>query len=206
MRIFRNKYFAKGLEQTAKSTPGSLPPDLTFDNYKIRLIRPEDTIQLLELVNTNRTRISNYFQKTSKAVYDKNSAKAWIKDRIISANKKEHYCFIIEDTFEHKLSGVVFLKNFDWAIPKCEIGYFIDKNKEGKGITTKATAEIIKFCFDNLKLNKLFLRAAIDNFSSKKVAEKNGFLPEGILRNDFKTEKGILIDVVYYGLLRILSK
>lgn len=175
---------------------------MTFDNYSIRLIRTEDTVQLLELINTNRTRISNYFQKTSKAVYDKSSAKTYIKESISAANRKEHFCFVIEDTLEHKLSGVIFLKKFDWAIPKCELGYFIDKDKEGKGITTKALAEIINYCFDSLKLNKLFLRAAVDNFQSKKVAEKNGFIIEGILRKDFKTQDGVLIDVVYYGLLR----
>lgn len=175
---------------------------MTFDNYSIRLIHPDDTEQLLALINANRTRISNYFQKTSKAVYDKSSSKAYIKASIKAANLKEHYCFVIEDPLEHKLSGVIFLKKFDWAIPKCELGYFIDKDKEGKGITTKALAEIINYCFDSLKLNKLFLRAAVDNFQSKKVAEKNGFITEGILRKDFKTQDGVLIDVAYYGLLR----
>lgn len=175
---------------------------MTFDNYIIRLIRQEDAEQFLELVMANRPYISNYFQTTSKTVYDKKSAKEYIKTKINLANDKVHYCFVIEDISEHKLSGSLFLKNFDWTIPKCELGYFIDKNKEGKGITTKATAEIIKFCFDRLKLNKLFLRAAADNFPSRKVAEKNGFIAEGIIRNDFKTENGVLIDVVYYGLLR----
>jgi ribosomal-protein-serine acetyltransferase len=166
------------------------------------LIHTEDVDQFLELITANRTRISEYFPKTAKAVYDKTSTTAFIKAKNNSANEKDNYCFVIEDTLEHKLSGVIFLKSFDWTIPKCELGYFIDKNKEGKGITTKAISEIIKFCFGELKLNKLFLRAARDNFSSKKVAEKNGFIAEGILRKDFKTENRNLIDVIYYGLLK----
>jgi len=112
------------------------------------------------------------------------------------------YCFIIEDVKEGKLAGAIFLKNFDFTIPKCELGYFIDKEYEGKGVTSKATTKIVRYCFDNLKLNKIFLRAAATNFPSKKVAEKNGFITEGILRKDFKTEAGELIDVVYYGLLK----
>ena len=175
---------------------------MTFDNYKIRLIRIEDGEQFLRLITANRARIAEYFPKTSKAVFDKISAIEYIKLKINAADENEHFCFIIEDDAEHKLSGVIFLKNFDWTIPKCELGYFIDKDMEGKGITTKAISEIIKFSFDKLKLNKLFLRTALTNFSSKKVAEKNGFLAEGILRKDFKTETGELIDVVYYGLIK----
>jgi ribosomal-protein-serine acetyltransferase len=175
---------------------------MTFDNYSIRLIRSEDAEQLLELVTDNKTRISNYLPKTANSVYDATSAALFIKAKNDSANQKEHYCFVIEDIKEHKLSGLIFLKSFDWTIPKCELGYFIDKNKEGQGITSKAVSEIIKFCFNNLKLNRLFLRAAVDNFGSKKVAENNGFIAEGILRKDYKTGSGELIDVVYYGLLK----
>lgn len=175
---------------------------MTFDNYTLRLICLDDAEQFLELISSNRTRISEYFPKTAMSVYDRVSAIEYVKAKNIAANEKDHFCFIIEDTLEKKLSGVIFLKSFDWTIPKCELGYFIDKDKEGQGITSKAISEIIKFCFDNLKLNKLFLRTALANSGSKKVAEKNDFIVEGILRKDFKTENEELIDVVYYGLLR----
>ena len=175
---------------------------MTFDNYTLRLICPDDSEQFLELISSNRKRISEYFPKTAKSVYDKVSATEYVKAKNIAANEKDHFCFVIEDTHENKLSGVIFLKSFDWTIPKCELGYFIDKDKEGQGIISKAISEIIKFCFDNFKLNKLFLRTALVNLGSKRVAEKNGFIVEGILRKDFKTENGELIDVVYYGLVR----
>jgi RimJ/RimL family protein N-acetyltransferase len=51
-------------------------------------------------------------------------------------------------------------------------------------------------------LNKIFMRIAEDNVSSRRVAEKNEFKIEGVLRKDFKTAEGKLIDVVYYGLIQ----
>ncbi len=175
---------------------------MTFENFKIRLIQLEDAEQFLKLVSSNKTRISTYLPKTANSVYDKTSTDIFIEEKIKSADKKEHYCFVIENQQELKLEGTIFLKNFDWSVPKAEVGYFIDKNSQGKGLMTKAVAEIIKYCFEVLKLNKLFLRTSVDNFSSKKTAEKNGFSVEGILRKDYKNGNGVLIDVVYYGLLK----
>jgi RimJ/RimL family protein N-acetyltransferase len=147
-------------------------------------------------------RISNYLPKTAKAVHDKASAAAYIKEKIRNAREMKEFCFLIVDDSVQNPCGAIFLKNFEWSVPKCELGYFIDKEYEGKGITGQALKEITVFCFENLKLNKLFIRAAIDNTASRKVAEKAGFREEGLLRKDFMNEKAELIDVVYYGLVK----
>ncbi|MCL5028997.1 MAG: GNAT family N-acetyltransferase [Bacteroidetes bacterium] len=55
-------------------------------------------------------------------------------------------------------------------------------------------------------MNKVFLRIAEDNISSRRVAEKNGFIVEGILRQDFNISEGERIDVIYYGLLNQLNQ
>ncbi len=34
--------------------------------------------------------------------------------------------------------GFIDLKNIDWRVPKSEIGFFIDTDYAGKGITSKA--------------------------------------------------------------------
>jgi ribosomal-protein-serine acetyltransferase len=126
----------------------------------------------------------------------------YIDQKILQAEAKENFCFVIEDPEEEQLVGAVFLKSFDWSVPKCELAYFIDREYEGMGVISGSLKQMINYCFNTLKINKLFLRTAIDNAASKRVAEKNGFIPEGILRKDFMTEKGKLIDVVYYGLVR----
>lgn len=173
--------------------------EIPFDNYILRTLALPDAGTLLWLIDANRERISNYLPKTAKAVSDKRSAKSYIREKIKNEKEKREFCFLIVDVKKGTPCGAVFLKNFEWTIPKCELGYFIDKNEEGKGITSNALHAIIEYCFSVLKLNKLFLRAAVDNAGSKRVAEKNGFIEEGVLRKDFMTEKGELIDVVYYG-------
>ena len=57
--------------------------------------------------------------------------------------------------------------------------------------------------FTALGFNKLFLRTHPGNASARKLAENCGFEIEGIIRKDYKTSKGELVDLVYYGKLSI---
>jgi ribosomal-protein-serine acetyltransferase len=179
-----------------------LQPIMTFDNYILRPLQSGDAEGLLVLVTVNRERISNYLPKTAKAITDKRSVHRYIKEKMKNAEEMREFCFLIIDKDTEKPCGAIFLKSFEWTIPKCELGYFIDAAYEGKGIITKGLKEITHYCFEKLKINKLFLRSAVDNHGSKRVAEKSGFLEEGILRKDFMTRNGELVDVVYYGLIK----
>jgi RimJ/RimL family protein N-acetyltransferase len=174
---------------------------LFFADYLLRPLNINDSDKLLTLVNNNRERIRSYLPKTANAVKDIETAKAFIEIKIRNQNEKTEFCFLIERISDKKFAGLFFLKNFDWTVSKCELGYFIDKDLEGKGIISGAMAAIIPWSFGNLNLNKLFIRSAEENIGSRRIALKNGFKEEGVLRKDFMTENGELIDVVYYGLI-----
>ena len=175
---------------------------MTFDNFIIRPICNEDAENYHFLINQNKARLTKYFPKTLLANKDIEATTAHINDRIRLTEKKEFFTFVIFDNLLNKIVGTVFLKELDWNIPKGEIGFFIDQAYEGKGIITKSVSMVKNYCFNTLGLNKIFMRIAEDNSGSKRVAEKNDFKMEGILRKDFKTSEGKLINVVYYGLLK----
>lgn len=175
---------------------------MNFDNYTIRPIRKEDAENYFLFIEVNRNRIANYFPKTIAATPDLASTKLVVANNVALWEKRELLSFIICDNVTHKIIGTVLLKDFNPRVQKCEIGFFVDKSYEGKGIITKAVSLVIKHGFEHFQLNKIFMRIAENNISSRRVAEKNGFLAEGLLRQDFKTSAGQLIDVVYYGLLR----
>jgi ribosomal-protein-serine acetyltransferase len=175
---------------------------MTFDNFVIRPICSEDSSNYHLFVDQNKDRLTKYFPKTLNANKDISSTTAHIVERLRLAEKKEFFTFIILDNLSDKIIGTVFIKDLDWTIPKGELGFFIDKAYEGKGIITNAVAIISNHCFQSMGLNKIFMRIAEDNVSSRRVAEKNEFKIEGVLRKDFKTAEGKLIDVVYYGLIQ----
>jgi RimJ/RimL family protein N-acetyltransferase len=100
---------------------------------------------------------------------------------------------------ENNLIGHIFAKSIEWKIPKCEIGYYIDKNYEGKGYITEAVNTLVEYCFTHLKMQKIFIRIIPGNAGSRRVAEKAGFTLEGLLRKEFRTHDNELVDVEYFG-------
>ncbi|MEO8148930.1 MAG: GNAT family N-acetyltransferase [Bacteroidia bacterium] len=175
---------------------------LTFDNFTIRPVSIHDGENYFLFVDNNRDRIIHFLPVTVNSNKTIDETKIYLEDRILKASQNEVFTLVICDNATDKIIGLIFIKNIEWNIPKCEFGYCIDKNYEGKGIMTKGLSLVIDECFQSMKMNKIFMRIHESNISSRRIAEKNGFIVEGILRSDFKSVEGKLLDIMYFGLLR----
>ncbi len=81
-----------------------------------------------------------------------------------------------------------------------EIGYILlDKSKRGKGITTEAVNLFTDYLFKAKKITRLEIRCNPKNLGSKRVAEKAGYLFEGINRG-FARIAGELLDIELYAM------
>lgn len=59
------------------------------------------------------------------------------------------------------------------------IGYWIDRNYANRGYTTKAVEILTQYAFDELKLHRVEINLRPENASSRRVAEKAGYIFEG---------------------------
>jgi RimJ/RimL family protein N-acetyltransferase len=171
-------------------------------DIEIRLITKEDANAFYELVEKNRTRLTTYFPKTLAAIRDLDSTKDFIELKTREATNKEGFWFLIIDTPGNQIIGSIVIKDPDHSVPKCELAWFIDEAKEGKGITSKAAQWVINFCFTELKMEKICTKINPANQGSRRIALKNGFVREGYLKNEYRNGHGILTDVEYYGLVK----
>jgi ribosomal-protein-serine acetyltransferase len=81
------------------------------------------------------------------------------------------------------------------------IGYWIGTDFSGKGIITKACQALINHCFQNLGLNRIEIKCATGNEKSAAVAERLGFVKEGVLRQA-ELVNGKFHDLNLYALLK----
>jgi ribosomal-protein-serine acetyltransferase len=162
-------------------------------------ILPEEFYGLIE---RNREHIAKTFPATLAGCPDFESTVAFLLQGAKNVDKGTYYYFYLRDIHSNLLIGYLVIKNIDRHINKCEFGYFIDKDFEGRGIMTQAVANTLAFCFDTLLMNKVYICTSLINTASQKVALKNGFVQEGILRREFKNGQGVLEDVAYFGLLK----
>ena len=166
----------------------------------IKKIEITDTENFFNLIETNRSHLLTYFPITLTLITDLLSTNKFIEDKIKKSIKKEAYYFVVE--MDSKLIGAVNIKEIDWTIPKCEIAYFIDKDYQSKGVTKKSVKWLTEFCFAELGMEKIYAKVNPENYGSKYVLERNGFIKEGTLRNDYRNGNSVLVDSDYYGLLK----
>jgi ribosomal-protein-serine acetyltransferase len=102
--------------------------------------------------------------------------------------------------FRGKVVGGIGLHEINRGDRSAEIGYWLAKSAEGRGLMTKSAARLIEFGFDELKLNRLVIKCVPENTKSRAIPERLGFTVEGVER-----EAGWLhtrfVDHVVYSLL-----
>lgn len=175
---------------------------MNFDSISIIRIKDISADDFFNLIERNRSYLELGFPYTILKCSDKKSTASYLKEKIQFEDDKKLYNFYLRDLKSDILIGYINIKNINFNASKCEFGYFIDQSYQGNNITSKAIHKIIPFCFEKLKMNKIFICTDKKNIGSQKVAIKNGFIREGILRKEFKDPKGRFHDVVYFGLLK----
>lgn len=172
---------------------------ITFDNFTIRLIELSDIENYFSLVENNRKRLEDFFTGTVSRTKTFEDTEQFLKELLQKREDKLYYPYVIENLENGEFVAFIDVKNIDWNIPKAELGCYTDENYAGKGITSKAFSLFVEFCFEHYGFAKLFLRTHESNFAAQKLADRAGFQIEGKIRKDYKTTKGEVVDLIYYG-------
>lgn len=106
------------------------------------------------------------------------------------------------DPASERLFGHVLFTKFDWTVPKCDMGYFIEKSRTGKGLGTQVAKSFAEWGFAKLKLEKITMRIWPENLASIAIAKKLKAREAGLAKRDFRSMNKELLDCVYYELYR----
>jgi ribosomal-protein-serine acetyltransferase len=102
---------------------------------------------------------------------------------------------------EKKYIGEIWIEPKKWEVPSFEIGWFLDRGYQGKGIATEAVRRSLIFLFNDLNAHKVIAITRDSNIGSYKLAERLGFRKEGHLR-ECGIENGKRYGLLHYGMLK----
>lgn len=123
----------------------------------------------------------------------------WYRSRVQTGEVAQ---FMITDNETGEEVGSVYLRDIDPVNKKCEYGVFIGEDScRGKGIGSAAAKLALEYAFEELGLNRVFLRVFADNTRAIKSYENAGFKYEGTFREDVIID-GTGCDMVFMGILR----
>jgi len=100
-----------------------------------------------------------------------------------------------------KMVGSVGIVRMNEANRKGEIGYVLNPDYWGRGITAEAVLALFGFLFENMKLNRVEAIHILENPASGRVMEKAGMQCEGIQRQSH-LQKGKFYDIKLYSMLQ----
>lgn len=83
-------------------------------------------------------------------------------------------------TYDGRLVGQVTVTGITWGSARwAQLGYWVDRQVAGLGVTPTAVALVADHCFGVVGLHRLEIAVRPENVASLRVAEKLGFRPEG---------------------------
>lgn len=134
--------------------------------------------------------------ETISKLFDMEDVIEFINSVLPTDNKQFIICF------ESEPVGLIGFRDTDLANMKTEIGYWLSQNAQGKGIITQSATAILKYAFDEMGINRVQIRAEIENIKSRNIPERLGFSFEGIQREGEMSPDRNFLNVAVYSLLK----
>lgn len=100
-----------------------------------------------------------------------------------------------------KLVGNVSFNTINRDLKKVEIGYWLARRAQAKGVITRVCKKLIEIAFNELDMQKVQISAATGNLASRAVCDRLGMKLEGIITNA-ENLNGRIVDHAVYGLHR----
>lgn len=168
------------------------------DTLSLKLRKPEDAQAIFEMIDHDREYFNQWLPWVDLTKSSDDTAK-FIQLCIDGFIKKESLDLGI--MYEGKWVGSVGLHTISARHQFGEIGYWLAKDMQGKGIMTQCVKALINYGFESLNLHRIEIHCASINVKSAAVPERLGFTLDGRLR-EHRIINGAFCDTLIYGLLK----
>jgi ribosomal-protein-serine acetyltransferase len=164
---------------------------------ELKQLELSDSIDIFNTIDNQRDYLGKWlpFVAFTKEVSDTEK----FVDSVVNATEDRfEYVFAIRKCNE--FVGLIGFKDTDRQNKKTEIGYWLSEKHQKQGIVTKSVDKLCDFAFNNQGINRIQIKCAVENISSKNIPRKLGFKFEGIER------QGELLTNNFFTNLEIYSK
>lgn len=167
------------------------------ENTELAIFEPRHAQELFTLIDQNREHLRPWLAWVDKTE-SVDDMRAFIKKQ--PQQLAEDGTIAVGIWHSGALAGLIGLHSIS---AKCmQIGYWLGKEYQGKGLVTSACKAMISYAFDELCINRLELQVQPKNDRSRAVAQRFGFTYEGTLRQKLMNADGNLGDLMIYSLLK----
>lgn len=103
--------------------------------------------------------------------------------------------------YDGKIAGVIGFHQINWSNKSTSIGYWLGNDYVGLGLMTKSVKAFVDYALNELELNRVEIRAAVENRKSRAIPERLGFTEEGCIRQA-EWLYDYYVNHIVYGMLK----
>ena len=133
--------------------------------------------------------------------YELDHALAWIGQQRRESVRGRATNFAIRLLPDPVLIGCAGLRDIDQEHLQAELGFWIGRDWWGHGYASEAAAEVLRFGFEELGLNRICAHHMARNPAAGQVLLHIGMQREGLMRERVR-KWGVYEDVILYAMLR----
>ena len=168
-------------------------------SYLIRPYQPHDASELFAAARESVAEVFPWLPWCHPD-YSLQEAAEWVRSREALARQALEYSFAIVDASERLLGGCG-INQINRVHRFGNLGYWVRSSEAGRGVAVEAVRELARFAFLHTDLVRLEILCAVGNERSRRVAEKAGARPEGLL-GDRIMLRGTPRDALLYSIVR----
>ena len=181
-----------------------MPPDhaveLTNDALLLRPFRASDAAEICAAVRESLRELGQWLSWCHPE-YTIDDTRSFLAGRGDAFQRDGEYAFAIIERASGCLVGACGINQIEKANLRANLGYWLFTGATGRGYATQATLLVARFAFDELRLERIEIVAAVGNVASQRVAGRVGATREGIARRRLSVH-GVPHDAVVFSLVR----
>ena len=148
----------------------------------IRPIELDDAGQLTELCIRNREFLRPFEPDRGERFFTLEGQRERAAHALEEARAGRQFRYVILDDEAH-IAGTIGLEHvIRGAAQSATVGYWVDGARNGRGLASRAVAEVVELAAAEHGLHRLQAPVRVDNLASQRVLEKNGFERIGVAR------------------------
>jgi len=168
------------------------------DGFEIRLLEERHADEMFAAVDRNREHLRQWLPWVD-ATKTADDGLAFIRSSLEMF--AAHQGFAAAIWYRNRVAGVIGTHRIDWRNRRVELGYWLAREFEGKGIITDACRLAITHLFREMDLNRVEIRCAAGNAKSSAIPRRLGFKLEGTHRDE-ELVNGRYHDLLVFGMLK----
>ena len=142
----------------------------------VRLVSVADAAELTGLLRANREFLAPWDPIRDEEYFTLDGQRKLIRAALDSEANEPH---VIEA--DGAIAGRVNLNNVvRGPFQSANLGYWVSRHLNGRGVATEAVGEIVRIAFDDLGLHRVEAGTLLHNTGSQRVLERNGFVRFGM--------------------------